>query len=166
VSNLAFWSFVSLVSLLGLVLGYRLSALPKLEGHKLLNVAGLSYDFLGVLVLSELLASSAKWKDICVKFLAPTVLWFHALIPFGAFVGGGFVAQVTHQPSSEIVGRFFMLFFAYSLIPVSVFQELVVLPKLPFVKRDVETRWRWFGFFLLLSGVGVQLIAAGLGLGR
>src|SRR5579872_2717217 len=56
--------FVSAVVLLGLAAGYRLSELPRLETYKLLNLAGLSYDFLGVLVLSELLASNTKWKQL------------------------------------------------------------------------------------------------------
>jgi hypothetical protein len=165
-SNRAFWSFVSLVLLLGFGLGYRLSGFPKLDALKLLNVAGLFYSFLGVLVLFEVLESSARWKAICVNLVAPAILWFHALIPFGAFVAADSIAQLTHQPSADIVGKFFIGFFAYSMIPVSIFQELVVLPKLPFVKRDVETRWQWFGFFLLLSGVVVQLVSAVLGLGR
>ena len=164
--KLAFRLFAALVLLLGIGVGYRLSAVPKLEVHKLLNVAGLAYNLFGVLVLSEVLESSAKWKAICVDFLAPAILWFHALIPFGAFIAGGLIAQLTHQPSAGIVGKFFIGFFAYSMIPVSVFQELVVLPKLPFIKRDLETRWRWFGFFLLFSGVVVQLVGAVLGLGR
>lgn len=161
-----FWIFVSAISLLGLALGYRLSALPRLETYKFLNVAGLSYDFLGVLVLSELLASTVRWKNVCVKFLAPLILWLHTLIPFGAFLGASLPGQLMHKPSSEIVAKFFLLFFGYSLIPLTVFDEFVVFPRLRFVKRDVETRWRWFGLLLLLSGVGLQLAAAVLALGR
>jgi hypothetical protein len=33
-------------------------------------------------------------------------------------------------------------------------------------ENSFETRWRWFGLLLLLSGVGLQLIAAVLGLSR
>lgn len=157
--NRTFWVFLSVVLLVGLAAGYRLSALPRLETYKLLNVAGLSYSFFGVLVLSELLAASASWKNVCVKFLAPAVLWFHALIPLGAFVGALVPAQL-RKPSSAIVAKFFVGFFAYSLIPVLILEEVVVLPKLSFVKRDIESRWRWFGLFLLLTGVAVQLIAA------
>jgi len=62
-SNRAFWIFVSILLLFGSVTGFRLSGLPKVETYKLLNVAGLSYNFLGVLVLSELLATSPRWKD-------------------------------------------------------------------------------------------------------
>jgi len=156
----AFWVLVSVVLLLGIAAGYRLSALPRLETYKLLNVAGLSYSFLGVLILSELLAANAKWKNICVNFLAPGVLWFHFLFPLGALFGAVVPAQMTHKPSSAVAEHFLLAFNAYSMIPLSIFNEVVVLPKLPFLKRDVDTRWRWFGLFLLLSGVLAQLIAA------
>jgi hypothetical protein len=157
-SNRTALVFFSVLLLLGLAAGYRLSALPRLETYKLLNVAGLSYSLLGVLVLSELLAS-ARWKRTCVKFLAPAVLWLDSLIPLGAFAGA-FVAQLTHKPSSEIVRKFFIGFFVYSLIPLSVLNETVVWPQLPFVKRDIEARWQMFGLYLLLSGVAFQLVAA------
>lgn len=152
-----FWLFVSVVMLVGLGIGYRLSLLTKVESSALLTAGGLSYDFLGVLVLSEFIG--AKWKTICVEHVAPVVLWLHALIPLGALVGG-YAALLMHKPTGEIVVKFFFGFFGYSLLPLSIFQELVVLPKLPFVKKDVENRWRWFGFFLLISGVALQLIAA------
>jgi Na+/melibiose symporter-like transporter len=157
-SNRRFLVLVSVLLLLGLAAGYRLSTLPRLETYKLLNVAGLSYSLLGMLVLSELLAS-ATWKRICVKFLAPAVLWLHSLIPLGAFVGA-FVAKLMHKPSWEIVCKFFIGFFTYSLIPLSVLNEFVVWPQLPSIKRDIEARWRLFGLFLLSSGVAVQLVAA------
>jgi hypothetical protein len=87
-TNRVFRIFFSVVLLLGLAAGYWLAALPGLQTNELLNLVGLSYNFLGVLVLSELLAVSATWKNICVKFLAPGVLWLHTLIPLGACVGG------------------------------------------------------------------------------
>jgi len=158
-SNRAFRIFLSILFLFGVAAGYRLSALAKLETHKLLNVAGLSYNFLGVLVLSELLATSSRWKDACVRFLAPGVLWFNSVIPLGAFLGSLVIARLMHKPSSGTVAQFSLTFFFNSLIPLSILNEFVVLPTLPFAKADIETRWRLFGFFLVLTGTGVQLIA-------
>jgi hypothetical protein len=160
-----FWGFFSVVLFLGLAAGYRLSALPRLETYKLLNAAGLCYSFFGVLVLAELLAS-ARWKNICVKYLAPAVLYFHALFPFGAYVGAHMSAQLMHKPSSWIVWKFFFGYFSYSMIPALFLDEVVVLPRFPFVKSDIETRWRRFGLFLMLSGGAVQLIAALLSIGE
>jgi hypothetical protein len=86
-------------TLLGVAAGYQLSALPKLETHKLLNVAGLFYDFLGVAVLSEMVASSAKWKQISVDAIAPGILWLHTIFPFGTFLGGFLAALLLHSSS-------------------------------------------------------------------
>lgn len=129
-SNRAFRVFHSVLLLLGLAAGYRLAALPRLETYKLLNVAGLSYNLLGVLVLSELLTESARWKNFCVSFLAPGVLWVQTLIPLGAIVGAFGPAQLMHKPSSVVVGKFFIGFWSYSLIPLWILNETVVLPQL------------------------------------
>jgi len=153
------WIFLSAVVLLGLAAGYRLSGLRALETYKLLNVAGLSYDLLGVLVLSELLASTPTWKSLCVKYLAPGVVWFHILFPGAAFISS-LIAIFLRRPSSGTAAQFFLSFTVYSLWPASICGETVVSPRLPFVKRDVETRWRSFGLILLLTGVGLQLIVA------
>lgn len=97
-----------------------------------------------------------------MKFLAPAVLWFNSVIPLGVFMGAGVRMQ---KPSAGIIAKFSVGFFPYSLIPLALLNEFVVFPILPFVKRDVETRWRWFGLLLLLSGIAVQLIAALLAIG-
>jgi hypothetical protein len=157
-SDRIFWPVLSAMFVLGFVGGYRMSGLPGLDTHKLLNLAGLLYAFLGVLVLSEVLATE-RWKSLSVKWLAPTILWLPSVIPLGAFFSG-FAGETMKRPSSATVGTFSLAFLGYSMIPVSLFNEIVVFPQLQLIKRDVETRWRWLGFFLVLSGVGVQLIAA------
>jgi len=78
-SNRWFAAFIAGIVGLGVAAGYRLGSLPRLETYKLLNVAGLFYDLLAVLVLSEIVASSAGWKKISVEKIAPGVLWFHTV---------------------------------------------------------------------------------------
>jgi hypothetical protein len=162
-SNRAFVVFISLVLALGLTTGYHLSGLPRLETYKLLNVVGLFYDFLGVVVLSEIAVSSGKWKKVSVDWIAPAVLWLHMVFPLGVFVGGLLAAVVLHSSSGDAVSQFAVVFWAYSMIPLTVLNETVVFPQFAFF-RGLETRWRWFGLYLLLSGVGLQLIGALLGL--
>lgn len=149
---------------LGFIAGYRLSGIAKLDTIKLLNLIGLLYTFIGVIVLSEVLATD-RWKRISVKWVAPTIMWLQGVIPIGAFISS-YAAYLMHRPSSTTVGTFAIAFFSYSLIPTTLFNEIVVFPRLPLIRRDVETRWRWLGFFLVLSGVGVQLLAALLDIKR
>src|SRR5260370_35399264 len=92
-SNRVFVVVISLMFLTGLSIGYHLSGFPRLETYKLVNIVGLCYDFLGVVVLSEFAASSPKWKKISVAWIAPTVLWLHTILPLGALIGA-LIAEV------------------------------------------------------------------------
>jgi hypothetical protein len=164
VSNRRFAVFIVVIFGLGVAAGYRLSILPKLESYKLLNVVGLSYDFLAVLVLSEIAASTEKWKKISVETIARVVLWFHTTFPLGASLGGFLAGLLLHGSSSgAAVSSFAFSFFLYSLIPLSVLNETVTFPRFAALK-SLESRWRWFGLYLLANGVGLQLIAGVLGL--
>ncbi len=69
-----------------------------------------------------------------------------------------------HKSSSSIVLLFSLSFLGCSALANSIFLEMVVSPRLPFLGKDIETRWRWLGLFLVLGGVGTQLIAAVLDL--
>src|SRR5579864_8650303 len=162
-SNRTFIIFVLLIAVVGGITGYRLAAVPNLQTYKLLNIVGLLYDLLGVFVLSELLGSSTKWRSISVHTIAPAVLWLHTIFPLGALIGAGFTGIVAHRPSWSVVAKFGLAFWAYSIIPLTLLDMTVVFP--PFkALQGLESRWRRFGLFLLASGVGLQLVAAILGL--
>jgi hypothetical protein len=148
---------IGILLLAGLFIGYRLSSIPNLQTYKLLNLVGLIYAFLGVLVLSEILAVDG-WKNFCVKKLAPSVSWVQTIVPFGAFVGSS-IGLLRRNPSGILVALYSLAFWGYSLLVIVPLNEIVVLPKLPFIKKDVETRWRWLGFLLVLGGVSAQLVA-------
>ncbi len=162
-SNRVFVVVISLMFLTGLSIGYHLSGFPRLETYKLVNIVGLCYDFLGVVVLSEFAASSPKWKKISVAWIAPTVLWLHTILPLGALIGALIAEAVVHGASSAAVATFAVLFWGYSMIPLVALNEMVVFPQFA-VLKNVESRWRWFALLLLLTGVGLQFIAALMGL--
>jgi hypothetical protein len=102
--------------------------------------------------------SNAKWKQRSVEIIAPAVLWFQTAFPLGALIGGGVVVLFGHKPSAGYVAKFALLFWSYSIIPVFLLDEFVAFPRL--ASKKIESRWRWFGLLLLLSGVVLQLIAA------
>jgi hypothetical protein len=157
-----FWIFVSSLLVVGFLLGYRLSAIPHLNVSKLLNIIGLLYSFIGVLVLSEIIGSSPQWRRISVEILAPLILYLHSTIPLGAFVGAS-AGLLTHHPSSAAVSQYSFGFFAYSLIPLLIVDEFVVYPRI-WPHTDTLLRFRLFGLYLVLSGVGLQLFAAAIDL--
>lgn len=157
-SNRIFIIFISVVLVFGIMVGYKLSTFPRLETYKLIDVVGLLYALLGVIVLSELAVISPRRKEIAVRWVAPTVLWMHTAFPLGIFLGGT-AAILLGATSGASVSKFAVTFFAYSLIPLSVLNETVVFPQFAAL-RGLESRWRWFALFLLLTGVALQLIAA------
>lgn len=153
--NRTFVIFISFVFAFGATVGHRLSILPRLEMSKLMNIAGLSYDFLGVIVLSEMVSSSVRWRRVAVTNIAPVVLWFHTVFPLGALGG----ALLSRGPSSGTASTFAIAFWSYSLIPLGFLNEVVVFPR-SWAGIGIELRWRFFGLLLVVSGIGLQLVAA------
>jgi hypothetical protein len=145
--------------LLGFFAGYWLSSIPGLRTYKLLNIVGILYALLGVSVLSEIFATS-RWKGFCVQWLAPAILWIHTISLLGAFLCGFVAAKILHKSSGLAVAHFSLSFWVNFIFIGMAFDAIVVNPQLPFLKRDVETRWRWLGFLLVVDGLGAQLIAA------
>jgi len=151
--------FNAAVVLLGVAAACELAALPKLETHKLVNASGLFYGLVAALVLAGSLVSG-KWKDFCVNHLAPGLIRLSIYFPGAAFLTPLFMTRFIHKPSTMIVGKFFLTFTFFSLIPLGICTEAVVEPTLPFVKDDIDTRWQWFLSLLMLSSAGLQLMAA------
>ncbi|MBU1937158.1 hypothetical protein KKG05_07130 [bacterium] len=155
-NNRSFLVFIVIVFLLGVFLGHQLSLRRQVDTSKLLNVVGLIYNLLAVMVLSEIVTSNSKLKEISLNLVAPGVLWFHTAIPLGAFVGAMFASG---SPSGPSILRFAIAFWVYSLIPLALLEATVVFPRFRAL-RSLESRWRYFGLFLFSSGIALQLIAA------
>jgi len=150
-------AFKPALILLGALAGFRLSLIPALHPYKLLNVAGLLYTLLGVVVLSEIVATATWWKTLCVQVISPAIRWIHYLVPIGAMLGGA-TAAVLRKPSGMSVLVFWFGFWGASTLVLYLFEHIVVFPKPPF-GQDVDSRWRWLGFFLVMCGVCCQLLA-------
>lgn len=75
--------FVILIVGVGILVGFWLATMPRFESYTLVNLAGLLYDFMGIVVLSEMIASNPRWKDLSVDVTAPVILWLQSLVPFG-----------------------------------------------------------------------------------
>lgn len=151
----AFVTFIALLFGLGLLVGHEVSTLPKLEPFKLLNILGLSLDLLGLLVLSEFVASSERVKEFVVKWVAGVVIWGITVVSIGALAG----AALSSGQSSSKAASFFFKLFAYATLPLGALDYTVFNPFSP-LSQDRSQRTRRFGLLLLASGAVVQLIAA------
>jgi hypothetical protein len=142
----------------GIPIGYKLAAMQNLQPYKLVNIIGLLYSLLAVIVLSEVFITNTNWKKLCVEWLAPFLLWAQNTIPLGCLIGTGLARVTRHGPSASVASLFSISAFAYSGLIGMVLEQTVALPTL--LKLDIESRWRWFGLTLLLTGILLQLISA------
>ncbi len=155
-ATVVFWLFIAALLGVGLAIGDALAHHPKLETFKLLNIIGLSYDLLGLIVLSELVVKSERWRLFVVRWVAGTLLWGQSVVPLGAALGAWFT---TGKPSGAAAAAFFAYLWAYSLLPLATLDAFVFYPRLAQL-QDSEQRIRRLGVGLLLSGTIVQLVAA------
>jgi hypothetical protein len=157
------WKIVlALQVALGILVGFKLAEIPNLQPYKLLNIIGLLYSLIAIFVLSEVFIDTPNWKAICVHKIAPVLLWAHTTTPIGAAFGAGLARLLNRGPSGSVIGVFAVGAFAYMNTVGFVFEQTVVLPR--FFKKDIQSRWRYFGLLLLLSGIFFQLISAIKGL--
>lgn len=155
-SSAVFILFIAALFCTGLVVGSALANLPKLETFKLLNIIGLIYDLLGLIVLSEMVTASDRWRSFVVSWGAGAFLWGQSVIPLGAALGAWIIGG---SPSATKATTFFGLLWAYSLLPLAVLDATVFYPRFAQL-QNTEQRTRRLGLGLLLAGVLVQLAAA------
>ncbi|TAJ30676.1 MAG: hypothetical protein EPO64_03045 [Nitrospirae bacterium] len=155
-ANLIFVVFIVALGLVGGLLGHSLARYPKLETFKLLNIVGLVYDLLGIIVLSEVVAKNERLKAFMVKWVAGFLIWAQSVVPLGALFGAWVGSSL---PSSSVAVGFFASFFVYSVFVLTVIDSTVFFPRLARF-QSLSFRTRTFGLVLLITGVFIQLVAA------
>ena len=154
--NLVFGVFVVALLAAGACLGYVLAGYEKLVPYKLLNIIGITYDLLGIVVLAEFVTKSEPLKAFMVHWVAGLLLWAHSVIPLGVLIGAG----IGHAlPSAAITAKFFLSFLVYSLAVLALLELAVFNPKASRL-QPLAMRTQVFGLILLFSGVIAQLVAA------
>jgi len=84
--NRLFSVFFAALLAAGAWLGYWLSSFPKLDTVKLLAVLGISYQLLGIVVLSETISTSERLKKFVVNWLSGILIWAHTIVPLGIWI--------------------------------------------------------------------------------
>ena len=154
--NLLFLIVLAGFALVGAYLGYALAHHPKLVWFKLLNILGLTYGLLGILVLSEFAITSPRITGFFVNWVAGVLLWGQSVVPLGAAVGAWLTSS---GPSSSVAASFFVALFVYSLFPLALLDSFVFNHEAR-ARMTPEQRSRVFGLLLLTFGTLVQLVAA------
>jgi hypothetical protein len=159
-SRSARWTVNGLFAL-GCAVAFPLSSLKKLEGYRLLNILGMVYGLLGVIVLSELIANVEWLRRLIVDRVSVILIWAHFVMPLGsaavAFLLGAFYPQ--RYPAGIIFGSACLGFFLVAMPVAFVFEDLVSAPKFERL-RDPVVRSRMCGTLLIIIGIVAQIIAA------
>jgi hypothetical protein len=153
------WPFVIVLAgfaLLGAYLGYGLAHHPKLVWFKPLNILGLAYGLLGIVVLSEFAVASPRITGFFVNWVAGILLWGQSVVPLGAALAAWLTSS---GPSSSVAASFFVALFVYSLVPLALLDSFVFNDEAR-ARVSPEQRSRVFGLLLLVFGTLVQLVAA------
>lgn len=161
-TNRRFLAFAAFMVLVGIWLGFSLSQLPKIATYKLLNIAGIVYGLLGVVVFAEFVMTNDSLKRIMVTYVAGIVLWASTLVPLGMFLGAG-IAYTVGLPSAASTASWSIFFVFWSVPPLWVVDAIVLSPT-QMIKIDVHGRHQILGLMLLLGGGALQLVAAVLDL--
>ncbi|CAN7384825.1 hypothetical protein [Variovorax sp. LjRoot178] len=148
--------------LAGIGVGIATSRMAKVEAFKLLNIVGLTYDLLGIVLLTYVVATSDRFRAFLVNWVSRVAVaatgWFLMSFFIGLALGEFFFGGRNHG------------LFGY-LVPVVVFgmasfyflHDAVLIPLWPAL-RDDGLRLKILGGYFLISGIVIQIYAAFLDL--
>jgi len=156
-----FWFSILIFGLisLGTLFGFALSAVNDLEIFKVLNVIGLFYDIVGLIILSEVLSQSEKFQKFIADIFSGLFMWAHMAVPIGIFLSGFILNYISEYPSAKITSGIGVGILFWMFIPSLVVEDIVFKAKTKRFQTPKE-RSRFLGGFLLLSGLLIQFIAA------
>jgi len=144
----------------GAFIQYSLGSLANIEVFKLFSVTGLVFDIFGFLLLSEIVIKIPAKYEKLLDAVYGTLMLFVFIVPLSISVSG-VLAFLIELPSRNIISSFFGGIFTYLAIPL-LFLDLGA----DFFKLKVYTsstsRIRMMGWFLLLSGLILQLIGSSM----
>jgi len=157
-SNTIFNILTFVFAVVGLFIGFYLSALETYETFKLLNIIGILFDLLGLLTVSYFLLASEKVRYFLANWLTACVGDAILFIPIGIFLIST-VLIFFNFPSAGKTASLGISFFIYGIVPVILLEDFALIPKWSKFSNDIK-RLKFLGGFLLIGGLLLQFIAA------
>lgn len=142
----------------GVAFTYWLSGLHAIPTVKLLNIAGIAYGLIGVLILSEAVVHRESIKQFMVVWVGTALLWVHTGLALGVLAGAILVTYVG-QPSAHAACGFSLTMFVWAMWTCGVVDGTVTNPLTPRLRAMPERHQR-LGLILLVTGLVLQLVAA------
>lgn len=141
-----------------MVIFYLIASIENVETFKILNVFGLALDLFGVILLSNLVLNKSKSNGKLFDYIYAFFYAGTLNIPLGMVLGAG-ALFLLDLPSSTLLVSVASGVLAYVGAPLFVFDYFAEIVKLKFYET-VTTRMVFMGWYLLLAGLAMQLVAA------
>ncbi|WP_019557219.1 hypothetical protein [Thiomicrorhabdus arctica] len=152
-----------LLFFLGTYIGIKLSQFGNFEVSKLFNIIGLTFDIFGVVILSYVVISNEKIKEIVSGWGAATTISIVGFMPIGLFLGALIGIKFLGHEEVNNLFSYYLPITVYALLSAFFIEDTILMPKFSVFKSQ-DTRIKVLGGFFLLSGLCIQLYAAVLDL--
>lgn len=160
--------YSSLSFCIGIILAYFFALAPNLKLYKLLNILGVLFSIIGILIISQYVLKSENLKKfVSDKFTAYALISL-SMIPVGMMFGSLGTMLLFILSGMEDISTVFiivkfagviLLFVFTPLFIIDYFVDILFFRNLPFPESKLK-KTVFIGWYLLLSGLLVQLIAA------
>lgn len=151
-------SFVFAIAL-GCFIGWEIAFFKEFKFFKLVNITGLFYDLIAVVLLSYTFFLKDSVKAQIAHYIALVFIVFSSTLP-AAISGGMYVASVFGGGNIEGLKSFIYSFVAVSIVPVVRIYTSPVLEPVGNSSYGPTKRLQILGGVLLFMGFAFQIIAA------
>ncbi|APD88756.1 hypothetical protein BM524_02430 [Alteromonas mediterranea] len=143
-----------LTAFIGGITGYVFGNNEQLKFYKLLNLFGLLYDFIAVILLSYVILVKTNIQNTVAHYLSLSFVTFTTMFP-ASFHMSFSLSSGKSQLESSIYA-----FILISIAPAIYVYTSPVLEPLSFKSYSPSTRIKILGTLLLLVGFAFQIVAA------
>lgn len=143
-----------LAALIGGTIGYVYGQNEQMKFYKLLNLLGLIYDFIAVLLLSYVILAKDNIQDFVAHYLSLVFIIFTLMFPISFHFLYAFSSN-----NLELDG-YVSAFTVISIIPAMYVYSSPVLEPLSFKSYSATSRVKILGTLLLLVGFAFQITAS------
>ncbi|AJQ92099.1 hypothetical protein [Gynuella sunshinyii] len=146
-------------AIIGLSVGWKLSFFQSFQPFKLVNLIGLIYDIVAVILLSYVVLVRDNIQHHIAHKLSMLVIIFSVVFP-ASLVGGSMLASFFGAEFQEGIRFAIYIFVAVSIIPVTWLFRSSAFEPVGNVSFTPEKRVKILGAMLLIMGFIFQLVAA------
>lgn len=145
--------------ILGAVVGWHLSFFSNLQFYKLLNLAGVMFDLLGVVLLSYVILAKEEVQSLIADHVSRYVVIFSGSIPVSMFVAS-LLASIFGSISGGGVRIFSAIYSLIAMLPIYLIFGSPILEPVGNKEYKAVLRVKYLGAIFIVMGFILQIVAA------